>query len=224
MRRSVLLLAALAVALAGCGGDNQSGSPATTAQAETTTSAQTAAGACTKATQQTHNRTLSNEHLKLDPSKTYRLVFDTNCGSFTVTLNQKLAPNATGSLVSLAKRGFFDDTFFHRIVPGFVIQGGDPTGTGTGGPGYETHDTVPADAKYTHGVVAMAKTATEPDGTAGSQFFVVTSADAGLPPQYAVVGKVTSGLDVVDRIGKLGNAQELPTRAVVISKVGVQTS
>ena len=222
MQRALLLVAV--IVLAGCGGGNSGSSPTTTAPPETTTSAQTAAGGCTNATQKSHNRTLSNEHLKLDASKTYRLVFDTNCGSFTVTLNQKLAPNATGSLVSLAKRGFFDDTFFHRIVPGFVIQGGDPTGTGTGGPGYETHDTVPADAKYTHGVVAMAKTATEPDGTAGSQFFVVTSADAGLPPQYAVVGKVTSGLDVVDRIGKLGNAQELPTRAVVISKVGVQTS
>ena len=212
------------VALAGCGGGNKSGSPATTTPPVTTTTAQNAAAGCTKATMHTHNRSLSNEHLELDPSKTYRLVFDTNCGSFTVTLNQKLAPNATGSLVSLAKRGFFDDTFFHRIVPGFVIQGGDPTGSGAGGPGYETHDKVPADAKYTHGVVAMAKTATEADGTAGSQFFVVTSPDAGLPPQYAVVGKVTSGLDVVDRIGKLGNAQEQPTQAVVISKVGVRTS
>src|SRR5262249_44011044 len=148
----------------------------------------------------------------------------TNCGTFTVTLDEKLAPNATGSLVSLAKRGFFDDTFFHRIVPGFVIQGGDPTGTGTGGPGYQTHDPVPANAEDTQGVVAMAKTGTEPAGTAGSQFFVVTSADAGLTPDYAIVGKVTSGLDVVDRIGKLGNAAEQPTRAVVISKVKVEQS
>jgi len=213
----------LVVALAGCGGGGNSASaPPTT----TTTAAPPAqsSGGCTSATKQTHSRSLSNEHLKLDPNKTYKLVFTTNCGTFTVTLNQQLAPNATGSLVSLAKRGFFDDTFFHRIVPGFVIQGGDPTGSGTGGPGYETHDTVPADTKYTHGVVAMAKTATEPAGTAGSQFFVVTSGDAGLTPDYAVVGKVTSGLAVVDRIGKLGNAQEQPTRAVVISKVGVETS
>jgi peptidyl-prolyl cis-trans isomerase B (cyclophilin B) len=141
-----------------------------------------------------------------------------------VTLDQKVAPNAAGSLVSLAKRGFFDDTFFHRIVVGFVIQGGDPTGQGSGGPGYETRDSVPNDAKYSHGVVAMAKTAAEPPGTAGSQFFVVTSADAGLPPDYAIVGKVTSGLDVVDRIGKLGDANEQPTRAVVISKARVETS
>ncbi len=83
-----------------------------------------------------------------------------------------------------------------------MIQGGDPTGTGTGGPGYSTVDKPPANAKYTHGVVAMAKTATEPAGTAGSQFFVVTAPDAGLPPDYAIVGKVTKGLDVVDRIGE----------------------
>jgi cyclophilin family peptidyl-prolyl cis-trans isomerase len=215
-----LLPVVLALALAGCGG----GKSASTTQAISTTTAQAAQGGCTKATTHTHERTLSNEHLTLDPAKTYKLVFETNCGTFTVTLDQKLAPNATGSLVSLAKRGFFDDTFFHRIVPGFVIQGGDPTGSGSGGPGYETHDKVPAGANYTHGVVALAKTQTEPAGTAGSQFFVVTSPDAGLTPDYAIVGKVTSGLDVVDRIGKLGNASEQPTRAVVISKAKVETS
>ena len=220
MRRAALAL--LVLALAGCGGGNESASETTATTATTTQGA--AKGGCTEATKQTHDRTLSNEHLKLDADKTYRLVFETNCGSFTVTLDQKVAPNAAGSLVSLAKRGFFDDTFFHRIVPGFVIQGGDPTGGGSGGPGYETRDSVPQDAKYGHGVVAMAKTAAEPPGTAGSQFFVVTSADAGLPPDYAVVGKVTSGLDVVDRIGKLGDANEQPTRAVVISKAKVETS
>ena len=151
---------------------------------------------------------MKDEHLKLDPDKTYRLVFQTNCGDFTVTLDQKASPNATGSLVSLAQRGFFDDTFFHRIVPEFVIQGGDPTGTGTGGPGYSTHDKVAPNASYKHGVVAMAKSGAEPPGTAGSQFFVVTGANAPLPPDYAVVGKVTSGLDVVDVIGGFGDATE----------------
>ena len=212
MKRAGLLL--LVLLLAGCGGGKKGG---TTEQAAKS-------GGCSSATKHTHDRTLSNEHLKLDPAKTYRLVFETNCGDFTVTLDQKAAPNATGSLVSLAKRGFFDDTFFHRIVPRFVIQGGDPTGSGSGGPGYETHDKVPANTKYEHGVVAMAKAGAEPAGTAGSQFFVMTSAAPTLPPDYAVVGKVSDGLDVVDRIGKLGNAQEQPTRAVVISKVGVQTS
>ena len=94
-----------------------------------------------------------------------------------------------------------------------MIQGGDPTGTGTGGPGYTTVDKPPADAKYTKGVVAMAKTADEAPGTAGSQFYVVTGADAGLPPEYAVIGKVTEGIDVVEQIGALGDPDEQPTQA-----------
>ena len=212
----------LVLALAGCGGGGSGSSDTTTEQ---TTTQQASAGSCTKAAPHASSRTMKDEHLKLDADKTYRLVFHTNCGDFTVTLDQKTSPNATGSLVSLAQRGFFDDTFFHRIVPGFVIQGGDPTGMGTGGPGYSTHDKVPQNASYAHGVVAMAKSGAEPPGTAGSQFFVVTGADASLPPDYAVVGKVTSGLDVVDAIGQLGDpATEQPTRSIVISKVKVETS
>jgi len=210
VKRAAPLL--LVLLLAACGGGN--GGKTTEA----------AKGSCSNATEETHERTMSNEHLKLDPNKMYRIVFETNCGTFTVTLDPKLAPNATGSLVSLTKRGYFDDTFFHRIALGFVIQGGDPTGSGSGGPGYATHDKVPQNASYVHGVVAMAKTGTDPAGTAGSQFFVVTAQDAQLQPDYAIVGKVTAGLDVVDRIGKLGNASEQPTRAVVISKVKVETS
>ena len=91
-------------------------------------------------------------------------------------------------MVSLARAGFFKKTIFHRIVPDFVIQGGDPTGKGTGGPGYKTVDKPPPGTKYTRGVVAMAKTQQEKPGTAGSQFYVVTGADAGLPPDYAVIG------------------------------------
>jgi peptidyl-prolyl cis-trans isomerase B (cyclophilin B) len=214
VKRAAPLLVVLL--LAGCGG----GDGGTTEQA----AAPPPKGGCSDATSSADDRTLSNEHKKLEADKTYRLAFETNCGNFTVTLDQKRAPNATGSLVSLAERNFFDGTSFHRIVPGFVIQGGDPTGTGTGGPGYSTHDTVPSIAKYSHGVVAMAKSAVEPAGTAGSQFFVVTSDAVSLAPDYAIVGKVTDGLDVVDRIGKLGNAAEQPTRDVVISKVTVETS
>jgi peptidyl-prolyl cis-trans isomerase B (cyclophilin B) len=158
----------------------------------------------------------------LDPSKTWTLGFDTSCGTFVVTLDLDSAPNTAASLVSLARDGYFDDTEFHRIVPGFLIQGGDPTQSGSGGPGYSTRDTPAPDAAYTKGVVAMAKTAAEPAGTAGSQFFVVTGADAGLPPEYAVVGTVTSGLDVVERIGKLGDpATEQPRQPVVIHSVAV---
>jgi cyclophilin family peptidyl-prolyl cis-trans isomerase/predicted small secreted protein len=150
----------------------------------------------------------------LDASKKWTLRFSTSCGAFTVSLDLKSAPHASASMVSLANGGFFKNTIFHRIVPSFVIQGGDPTGTGTGGPGYSTHDKPPSNARYTRGVVAMAKTPQEPRGTAGSQFYVVTGADAGLPPDYAIIGKVVKGLPVVLRIGKLGDANEQPTQTV----------
>jgi cyclophilin family peptidyl-prolyl cis-trans isomerase len=156
----------------------------------------------------------------LDADLIWTLTFDTSCGTFVVTLDFESAPATSASLVALAEDGFYDDTLFHRIVPGFVIQGGDPTQTGGGGPGYQTVDVPAADAAYTHGVVAMAKSGVDPPGTAGSQFFVVTGADVGLPPEYAIVGEVTDGLDVVDLIGTLGDpATEQPTQAVVIESV-----
>jgi peptidyl-prolyl cis-trans isomerase B (cyclophilin B) len=160
---------------------------------------------------------------RLDPKKTYALVFKTNCGTFTVTLDLAKAPATAASLVALSKSGFYNGTIFHRVVPGFVIQGGDPTQSGSGGPGYQTVDPPPANSRYTKGVVAMAKTGAEPAGTAGSQFFVVTGADVGLPPDYAIVGKVTGGRRVVDRIGKLGDpTTEQPTRHVVVESVTVR--
>ena len=152
------------------------------------------------------------------------VTFTTNCGAFTVKLDPKSAPDASASVASLAKRGFYDDTIFHRIVPGFVIQGGDPTATGSGSAGYDTVDKPPSDTKYTHGVVAMAKGPTDPAGSASSQFFVVTGKDVGLPPDYAVIGTVSKGLDVVDRIGKLGDSSEKPTFTVVIQKATASTS
>jgi cyclophilin family peptidyl-prolyl cis-trans isomerase len=161
---------------------------------------------------------------KLDPGKTYVITMKTNCGTFAFKIDQAQSPNASASFVNLTQKGFFDNTVFHRIVPGFVIQGGDPTGTGTGGPGYETVDTPPASASYTHGVVAMAKGENEAPGAAGSQFFIVTSANAGLPPDYAIIGKVTKGLDVVDRIGLLGDAQEQPTQIVEIESATAASS
>ena len=161
---------------------------------------------------------------ELAADTTYSLVFETSCGSFTVALDQELAPNTAASLVALARDGFFDDTVFHRVVPGFVIQGGDPTQTGGGGPGYSTVDEPPSDVAYTKGVVAMAKTEVEPAGTSGSQFFVVTAPDAGLPPDYAVVGEVTEGMDTVERIEALGQGDGPPTQPVVVSSVTVTES
>lgn len=134
-----------------------------------------------------------------------RVVFDTTCGSFTVTLDAERAPKTAASFEYLAAEGAFDDTTFHRVAPGFVVQGGDPNGDGTGGPGYSVRERPPTDLSYTRGLVAMAKTSAEPPGTSGSQFFIVTAeADAGLPPDFALAGEVTEGLDTVLAIEALG--------------------
>jgi peptidyl-prolyl cis-trans isomerase B (cyclophilin B) len=159
----------------------------------------------------------------IETAKTYTAVVETNKGTFTFQLAPDESPNTTASFVKLADKGFFDGTVFHRIVPGFVIQGGDPTGKGTGGPGYTTHDQVPSGTIYTHGTVAMAKTAAEPPGTAGSQFFVVTAKNASLPPEYALLGQVRDGIDVVDRIGTLGKPDGKPTERVEIEHLTIKT-
>ncbi len=147
----------------------------------------------------------------------------TNCGDFEITLDARQAPRTGGSFKSLADQGFYDGTTFHRIVAGFVIQGGDPQGDGTGGPGYSVVEAPPPDLSYTKGVVAMAKTGIEADGTSGSQFFVVTAEDAQLPPQYALLGEITSGQEVVDKIGVVETdpATDAPIKPVVISSVNV---
>ncbi|HKT84059.1 MAG TPA: peptidylprolyl isomerase, partial [Solirubrobacterales bacterium] len=124
--------------------------------------------------------------------------------------------------VFLSEEGFYDGLTFHRIAPGFVIQGGDPEGTGLGGPGYSVVEKPPANLSYTKGTVAMAKSSAEPPGSSGSQFFVVTGADAGLPPEYALVGKVSEGMDVVERIGKLGNSEEKPKQTILIEKISIE--
>jgi cyclophilin family peptidyl-prolyl cis-trans isomerase len=213
----LLVVAALALAVSGCGGGG-GGHDAAAAPAN---------GGCADvqapAPRDGCDQAAPTE--PLDASQTWTLTFDTSCGTFVVTLDLDSAPKTAASLVALARAGFYDDTVFHRIVPGFVIQGGDPTQSGTGGPGYSTVDRPAADAAYTKGVVAMAKTAAEPPGTAGSQFFVVAGDDAGLPPEYAIVGKVTDGLDVVDRIGALGDPDtEEPLRPVVVDSVTVASN
>lgn len=196
------LLAAVAVLVAACGGsgDDGEGGGATTEQAtaEAATSCRKVELPAPKGPQR-----LKKPRLKLDPSRNWVATVTTNCGTFSIALDVAQAPKTTSSFAALARRGFYDGLTFHRIAPGFVIQGGDPLGDGTGGPGYTVVEAPPKDLQYTHGVVAMAKTATEPDGASGSQFFVVTADDAQLPPQYALLGNVLDGLDVVDAIGAL---------------------
>jgi peptidyl-prolyl cis-trans isomerase B (cyclophilin B) len=149
-------------------------------------------------------------------------VVETSCGTFEIALDSSRAPKTVNSFVYLSDEGFYDGLGFHRIAPGFVIQGGDPLGTGTGGPGYSVTEKPPANLAYTKGTVAMAKSSADPPGRSGSQFYVVTAADAGLPPEYALVGKVDEGYDVVERIDKLGTPAEKPKQPVLIEKVTVE--
>jgi peptidyl-prolyl cis-trans isomerase B (cyclophilin B) len=149
-------------------------------------------------------------------------VVETNCGTFEIALDTKRAPKTANSFAFLAEEGFYDDLTFHRIVPEFVIQGGSPQNVSTGGPGYSIDEAPPANLAYTKGTVAMAKTSAEPPGRSGSQFYIVTGADAGLPPEYALVGKVSEGLDVVERIGKLGTATEQPKQTILIDSVTIE--
>ncbi|MDQ3671268.1 MAG: peptidylprolyl isomerase [Actinomycetota bacterium] len=211
MRGALFVLALLTLG-AGCGGDDEPSA--------------SGGGDCdsVEAPAPREPGTLTAPTDPLDDGTSYGLVFETSCGTFTVGLDTGLAPNTAASLVALAREGYFDDTIFHRIVPDFVIQGGDPTQTGSGGPGYKTVDEPPAGSKYVKGVVAMAKTQAEAPGTSGSQFFVVTADEAPLTSDYAIVGEVTEGLDVVERIGALGGPDEQPTQPVVISGVTVTES
>ncbi len=151
------------------------------------------------------------------------VTMETTEGTFKIALDTERAPVTANNFAYLTEEGFYDGLGFHRIVPDFVIQGGDPLGDGTGGPGYKVVEAPPKNLKYEPGVVAMAKSGTEAAGTSGSQFYVVTGAGgASLTPDYALVGKVSEGMDVVQKIGALGGPDEQPTKEVVIEKATLE--
>ncbi len=152
----------------------------------------------------------------IDPSKTYTATVTTDVGAFTIKLDPATAPIATNSFVFLAEHHFYDCVIFHRVIPGFVDQTGDPTGTGTGGPGYEYAEPGPATAspQYPLGSVAMANSnqpSTTDPNTNGSQFFIVTGTSGEtLPPDYTLFGQVTSGMSVVQKINADGATSGTP--------------
>ncbi len=189
---------------------------------DSTTTASGAEG-CTKvAAPAPKNVSLKAPKQTLQKGEEVTAVVKTSCGTFDIALDTTRAPKTANSFAYLAEEGVYDDLTFHRIVPEFVIQGGDPQGSGEGGPGYSVVEKPPANLAYTKGIVAMAKTEAEPPGTSGSQFYVVTGADAGLPPEYALVGKVSAGLDVVERIGKLGTPTEKPKQTILIESITIE--
>lgn len=161
----------------------------------------------------------SREITPLEAGKTYTIEFETTHGNFTIELNEERSPCNGNSLMQLAEDGFYNGITIHRIVPDFVIQAGNSKKTPDGGPGYTTIDPPLPETRYTKGVVAMAKSTAEPPGTGGSEFFIVTGNDLQLPPDYAPVGRVVKGLDVIEKIGRLGNDQtEQPTQQIVIKR------
>ena len=159
----------------------------------------------------------------LDPNVEYAAQVTTNKGEFTIALDQAAAPATVNNFVFLARNRYFDDTVCHRIIPEFVIQCGDPTGTGTGDPGYQFPDELPEAGAYQIGSVAMANSG--PD-TNGSQFFVVTGEDgAGLQPNFSLFGQVTDGLDdAVVEIEAVGSPGGEPEEEIVIESVVIVTS
>ncbi len=164
----------------------------------------------------------SEPPLAIDTTRRYSATMATSKGTMVISLDPHMATRTVNSFVFLAREGYFDGIVFHRIIPGFVVQGGDPTGTGTGGPGYRFPDELPPPGRYEIGSLAMANAG--PD-TNGSQFFIV-SGNQGmqLPASYSLFGKVVSGLDVLAAIDAAGSRSGKPKERVVIESVTIEES
>jgi len=158
----------------------------------------------------------------IDSAKTYSATMVTSKGTMEMVLDAAAAPVTVNSFVFLARWHYYDGIVFHRVIPGFVLQGGDPTGTGAGGPGYRFDDELPKPGRYELGSLAMANAG---PNTNGSQFFVISGPDGmRLPPLYALFGKVIKGLDVVQAINDIGTASGRPNEQVVIESVTIHES
>jgi cyclophilin family peptidyl-prolyl cis-trans isomerase len=206
---ALLGVVALAGACVGGGSSGSSRAPASAPPASTAPSApagSTAATTCPK-----------SQPPALAAGEKRLVTIETAKGRIQVTVEADLGPQAAGNFVALASCGFYDGLVFHRVVPGFVIQGGDPEGTGRGGPGYQFADD-PVKVPYVRGVVAMANAG---PNTNGSQFFIVLK-DGGLDPLYSIFGRVTSGMEAVDAIAAAAD-QENPTHPIAMDKVTVST-
>jgi len=158
----------------------------------------------------------------IDPSKRYTAKMQTSKGEMTIALDAGAAPRAVNSFVFLARNGYYDGIIFHRIIPGFMAQGGDPTGTGRGGPGYQFIDELPAPGRYEIGSVAMANAG---PNTNGSQFFIISGQDGvRLPPSYSLFGKVVSGSETITALDAVGTRSGSPSERVTIDSVTITES
>lgn len=162
----------------------------------------------------------SAPEMGIDPDKRYSATISTSLGDMVVALDAATAPKTVNNFVFLALNHYYDGVIFHRIIKGFMCQGGDPTGTGRGGPGYKFADELPKPGRYEIGSVAMANAG---PNTNGSQFFIVSGpSGVGLPPAYSLFGKVVKGLDVLETMQSVPtNAQDRPNEDVVINSVTI---
>lgn len=154
----------------------------------------------------------------LDLDKSYSATLHTNHGDIGLNLDAARSPNAVNSFVFLARDGFYDGVVFHRVISGFMIQGGDPTGTGRGGPGYTFRDELEGEGSYQRGTLAMANAG---PNTNGSQFFIC-HADVGLPHSYTIFGQVTAGMEAVDAVAASATDNaDRPREDAVINSVTI---
>jgi cyclophilin family peptidyl-prolyl cis-trans isomerase len=224
--RLAVLALLVALAAAGCGGGDSKKKPAAKTTSTAAAPATTSAG-CRKVDEP---KPRGPQHLPrptrtLSAAKRWTVKLATNCGEIDIRLDVRRAPKTASSFAALVRRGFYDDLSFHRVVADFVIQGGDPLGNGQGGPGYSIVEKPPAGTAYRRRVVAMAKAQVDPPGSSGSQFFIVTGQDAGLPAIYALVGRVVGSPEAMDRIAATPtNSAERPVDAVVIEKATLSSS
>ena len=161
--------------------------------------------------------------LGIDPTKRYTAEMDTSLGTMTIALDAASAPKTVNNFVFLARQGFYDGVIFHRIIQGFMCQGGDPEGSGRGGPGYRFEDELPKPGRYEIGSVAMANAG---PNTNGSQFFLISGpSGVQLPPHYSLFGKIVKGLDVLDAMQRVAtDRSDRPHEDVVINSVTIDVA
>lgn len=164
----------------------------------------------------------SPPEMGIDPSKRYSAKMVTSMGEMVIALDTQLAPKTVNNFVFLSLYHYFEGIVFHRIIPGFVAQGGDPEGTGRGGPGYRFEDELPPAGRYEIGTVAMANAG---PNTNGSQFFIISGKEGTmLPPAYSIFGKVVKGLDTLSAIEAVGSRSGTPSQTVTIESVTITES
>lgn len=219
MKRHLFAVAALVVGLAGCTfGTEAPVTEPTFAPVVTTSTAPTPTSAAPIIRSTREARLYPGPpDMVIDPTAPYSATISTNFGDIEVELLAAEAPLTVNNFVFLARDDYYDGVIIHRVVPGFVVQGGDPEGNGRGGPGYEFADELDSERSYTRGIVAMANSGQD---TNGSQFFVML-ADVDLPRDYTIFGQVTSGMEVVDAIAQVQTRGERPLADVVIENVEI---